>query len=194
MKKIKKRVKIRLITDLLGTVPTSKEIYADFIESKRPQSVEGPPETTSVKEREERGWTGFHVDEKGLFMYDYAIKGFFKNAGNVLKDDLKIKNLRSKITNLLFVQPRKIYFKKKKPDGVVERPLQAQTMQGPRVTLVRSDSIAENTTLEFDVVLLKGKDELKEEIISQLLEYGELLGLGQFRTGGYGRFEVVSIK
>ncbi len=190
---IKKTVQIRLITPMLGTVPMDKTVYKSFIETKKPIENE-EEETLSVEDREQRGWTGFHKDEKGLFVFDYFIKGYLKNAGNVLKDELKIKNLKSKISDLLFVGPRKIYLGKKKADGIIERPLRAQTMQGPRVTVVRSDSIEEGTIIKFEVSLLQGKGELKEPIIKSLLEYGQLQGLGQFRNGGYGRFEVVSIK
>lgn len=190
---IKKTVQIRLITPMLGTVPMDKAVYKSFIETKKPIENE-EEETLSVEDREQRGWTGFHKDEKGLFVFDYFIKGYLKNAGNVLKDELKIKNLKSKISDLLFVGPRKIYLGKKKADGIIERPLRAQTMQGPRVTVVRSDSIEEGTIIKFEVSLLQGKGELKESIIKSLLEYGQLQGLGQFRNGGYGRFEVVSIK
>jgi hypothetical protein len=193
MEIVKKHVKIKLITELLGTVPMDKEVYATYIASLKPVT-ETEDEIETVDSREERGWTSFHRDANGLLVYDYFIKGFFKNAGNVLKEELKIKNLRSKLSDLFFIQPRKIYLGKKKPDGVIERPLRAQTAQGPRVTLARSDYIAAGTEIEFDVALLQGKGELKDGIIAQLLEYGQLQGLGQFRNGGYGRFEVVSIK
>ncbi len=196
MKTVKKAVEIRLLTELLGTVPMNKEIYSTYIESLRPKETTGDAEAEaeSIDEREEQGWTGFHKDENGLFVYDYYIKGYFKNAATILKEDLKIKNLKSKVTNLLFPQPRKIYLNCKEADFILERPLRAQTAQGPRVTLAKSDALKAGRIIKFDVLLLTGKDELKEDIIEKLLEYGQLQGLGQFRNGGYGRFEVVSVK
>lgn len=193
MNTITKHVKVKLIEEMLGTVPMDKTIYATYIETLKPKDAEGA-ETETIEDREEKGWTGFHKDEHGLFVYDYFVKGFFKNAATILKEELKIKNLRSKVSDLLFIQPRRIYFNIKKCDSTVERPLRAQTAQGPRVTLARSDAIKAGRTFEFDVVLLTGKNELKEDIIKKLLEYGQLQGFGQFRNGGYGRFEVVSIK
>lgn len=192
MNTISKQVQIRLLTELLGTVPMDKNIYSTYIESLRPQTTEDE-EVETVEEREEKGWTGFHKDEKGFFVYDYYIKGFFKNAANVLKEDLKIKNLKSKVSNLLFIQPRKIYLNCNKADLVVERSLRAQTAQGPRITLARSDALNAGRIIDFEVTLLTGKDELKVDIIEKLLEYGKYQGLGQFRNGGYGRFEVVSV-
>jgi len=186
----KRVVTIRLETEMLGTVPKNKEIYATYIESKAPDSPNGEAET--VEEIEEKGWTGFHRDEEGLFVYDYFIKGFFKNAGNVLKDSLKVKNLRSKLSDNFFVFPRKIRIGKDSPDGVIERPLRAQTMQGPRVTLARSDYIAIGTEITFQIGWI-GHKEISEKLLMELLSYGELQGLGQFRNGGYGRFTVVSV-
>jgi hypothetical protein len=185
----KHEVAIRLITPMLGTVPKDKEVYATFIESKKPEDAPDK-ETETVEEIEEKGWTGFHQDENGLFVYDYLVKGFLRYAGNVLKDDLEVKALKSKLTDFLFVFPRRVYLGKIKPDGVLERPLRAQTMQGPRVTLARSDYIAEGTEITFEIGILKHK-EITVKLVRQLLDYGALQGLGQFRNGGYGRFEVV---
>ena len=187
-----KKITIRLLTDMLGTVPKNKELYTSYIESKKPEDAVDK-EVETVEEIEEKGWTGFHSDKQGLFVYDYFIKGFIKNAGNVLKDtkEVKIKNLRSKISDQLFVFPRQIYLDgKKKPDGTLERPLRAQTAQGPRVTLARSEFIAAGTRISFEVHWLKDRD-MNIKLINELLKYGQYQGLGQFRNGGYGRFEVV---
>lgn len=183
-------VRIRLLTPMLGTVPKDKAVYSTYIAGKDPERAE---EVDSVEEIEEKGWTGFHKDESGLFVFDYFIKGFIKNAGNVLKEEVKIKNLRSKLSDFLFVFPRKVSLGKQTPDGVLERPLRAQTAQGPRVTLARSDYIAEGTEISFTIKII-GHKEITIDKIKELLAYGELQGLGQFRNGGFGRFEVVEIK
>ena len=83
-------VTIRLIEPMLGTVAKDPKVYKRFIESKKPVEVKGDESSTvdqtNVEDLELRGWTGFHKDEKGLFIYDYVVKGFLKNAGNILKD------------------------------------------------------------------------------------------------------------
>lgn len=192
-------VKIRLLEDILGTVPKNKEIYGTYIESLKPQSEDQDKETDTVPEdpdkKERAGWTGFHTDEEGLFIYDYMVKGFIKNAANVLKDDpsIKLKNLRSKLTNFVFVFPRRIHLGKKEPDGVFERPLKGVTAQGVIVTLVRSDVVKAGTEISFRLFLMHHK-EVTKEILRLLFEYGKLQGLGQFRNGSFGRFEVVSFE
>ncbi len=195
-------VKIKLTENLLGTVPKDKEVYSTFIETKKPKDID-EEEAENIEQIEEKGWTGFHKDDKGLFVYDYFIKGYFKNAGNILKEQLRIKNLRSKLSDRLFIMPRRIYFKKQKlddtlpthtyiqsPDGDYERPIRVMIKTGPRVSLVRSDFIAAGTEIEFVVEWLANK-EITKELIYKLLEYGKLQGLRQFRNGGFGRFEVV---
>jgi hypothetical protein len=183
-----KTVKIRLLTEMLGTVTKDPEVYKTYIESKKPETVD-EQEYLTVDKIEEKGWTGFHRDENGLFIFEYMIKGFLKHAGNVLKDELKVKALRSKIDDYLFVSPRRIYLGKQEPDGYIERPLRAMTMQGPRVSLARSDYVNGNLEITFVITLLPHK-ELTWEVVDRLFEHGKLMGLGQFRNGGYGRFEV----
>lgn len=181
------KLKITLTEPMLGTIPKDKELYTRFIASNLEASKK-EEETSTIQELEEKGFTGFHTDEKGLFIYDYLFKGFLKEAANVLKDELKIKNARSKLDNYVFVFPRRIHLNKKEPDGVLERSLRVMTMQGPRTCLARSEMVNEGLSFNIEIKLLPNKD-VKLEHISQLLDYGELKGLGQFRNGSYGRFK-----
>jgi len=185
-----KPYKIELTTRMLGTVTKDPEVYRTYIESKKPEDKNGEDEYLTVEKVEEKGWTGFHIDENGLFIYEYMIKGFLKNAGNVLKAAKKVAALKSKIDNFVFIAPRRIYLGQKEPDGMVERPLRAMTMKGPRVTLARSDYIKAGKMIEFEITLLQHK-EVTWKLLDSLLEYGQLMGLGQFRNGGYGRFKVI---
>lgn len=189
-------VKLTLTEDMLGTVPKDPAVYASYIATKAPEAMRVAAlseEVATVEKIEEKGWTGFHKDESGLFVYDYMIRGFLKNAGNVLKVDVGVKNLKSKIDNYVFVLPRRVHFVRDgahldKADGMVERPLRAMTMQGPRVTLARSDKVLAGTVLEFTVSILKNA-EIDAKLIKSLFEYGTLCGLGQFKNGSYGRFD-----
>ncbi len=188
------KYRITLIEKMLGTVPKSKEVFSRYIASERT----GPEEMANVPEGEESGYTGFFTKPDGVYLYDYHIKGFLKEAGNVLKEtagkeDAKtgkptaIKNLKSKLDNYVFVFPREIYLKEN-PDGVLERPLRAMTMQGPRVSLAKSDYVDAGLSFEILIKLLPHK-EINREVIEKLLDYGQLKGLGQWRNGSWGRFE-----
>jgi len=203
----RKVVRVRLTEDMLGTVPKDKEVYASYIETKKPETqTEDETETVDdAMELEEKGWTGFHSDETGLFIYDYMVKGFVRYAGNVLRESIQnpststkkkpaygITALKQRLTDFFFVYPRRIHLGKTEPDGSIERPLRSMTTKGPRTSLARSDTIAAGTEFEFEYELLKCKT-LTHETIAEILAYGERQGLGQWRNAGYGRFEVISI-
>jgi hypothetical protein len=133
-------------------------------------------------------------DDKGLFIYNYCQKGYLKDKANLLKDQLKLKNLKSKVDDYVFVSPRRIYLNKPSPDGVLERPLRAMTMQGPRVTLARSDLVYAGLELEYGITVVRGPHGIDEDVLRDILTYGEDSGCGQWRNGGYGTFEIVEFK
>lgn len=187
------RVKVEFTEPILGTVPKNKEIYRDFIASKATLDDEAlAEELDTVEHAEESGWTGFHTDEGGPFLYDYVLKGFFKDACSMLR---RVPGTRSKaitaykkiIDGLIFTKPRKIHFEL--PEGVglgvLERPLRAQTAQGERVALARSDTAPAGTKLAFDLQIVGGV-ELAD--LAEWLDYGAIRGLGQWRNAGYGTF------
>lgn len=213
----KYRVTVELIEPLLGTVPRRKEVYADFIATRAAQHAEknerfasgeeatgevatelAEEETECIKELEEKGWTGFHEDDEGPFLFDYAIKGFLSESARTLKEadsegsDKKLKQLQDKFKRYVFVKPRRVRLPAIM-DKPLERPLRAMTAQGPRVTVTRSDQIAEGARITFDLWVLHGGG-ITLPIIKDVLEYGGLIGFGQWRSGGYGRFDVVSIE
>jgi hypothetical protein len=206
MKLEKIEIKLELIEPILGSCPKNKDVYESYIVEKMRKDVDnekldvkelkkrGVEELETIQETEEKGWTGFHCDSEGIFIYDYVIRGMLKNAGKALKYETEIKNSASKIDQYVFVFPRVIHFKNsgkfvKEPHGTLERPLRAMTMQGPRVTLAKSDMLNSGVTLEFNIKLVPNPD-ITVKKIQELFEYGELCGLGQFRNGSYGRFVV----
>jgi hypothetical protein len=184
-----KDYKIVLTENMLGTIPKDKKIYETYIESLKPIEIT-ESESITVEEIEEKGWTGFHTDEGGLFLFDYLCKGFLKHAGHVLRDVVGIKQLKSKLTDFVFIEPRKVYLGKQEPDGVFERPLRAQTPQGERVCLARSDYVSAGLEISFKITMIPHK-EITWKVIDRLMKHGELMGLGQFRNGSFGRFRVI---
>jgi hypothetical protein len=188
----KLKVTLRFLTPMLGTVPKNPEIYRKYIADK---SEDPEKETETVEETEEKGWTGFHRDDGGIFIYDYMIKGFLKSAmetiGAVGKDK-KIVAYKKWFDRLVFIDERKIHFGLQEPDGVLERPLRAMTPLGPRVTLTRSDLVNEGREISFTVTILENDKKIDFDLIRECLDYGKYVGLGQWRgSGGYGSFEVV---
>jgi len=188
----KYKVRIRLIEDMLGTTAKDKELYKKFIAHKVSEA-QGEEEAENVEEMENRGWTGFLKDDDGYFIYNYMVKGFLKDAATTLKQFGATKQLKSKVERYLHVFPRKIRLPEIE-DKPLERPLRAQTAQGPRVTLVRSDRIKAGTELEFSLELLTEVSGISEGCIKELLNLGKYSGLAQWRGGGYGAFEVLEFQ
>jgi hypothetical protein len=184
-----------LTEPMLGTIPKDPHVFESYVMDQAKTDVEKGRASEDMsrvpEEVESRGWTGFYENEAGQpIMMDYQFKGFLKNAANILKTALKIPNLRQHVSDTVFVNPRSIVLADK-PDGVLERPLRAMTMQGPRVTLVRSDIIKPGRQYTLEIQRLEGS-KVTEKALREILSYGELSGLLQWRNGGYGRFKVVS--
>jgi hypothetical protein len=178
-------VTLTLLTPLLGTVPADPEVYARFLATKAP----APPddEEPLPVDRERAGWTTFYriPGTSTPCLRDYQLKGYLKEVGNILKDTVGVKALRSKIDTDVWPFPRHLALPP--VAGHLERPLRAMTMQGPRVTVMRSDRIDPGATLTATLAV-RAQSPVRAAVLTALLEYGAVLGLGQWRTAGFGRF------
>ncbi|OWK46598.1 hypothetical protein FRUB_00297 [Fimbriiglobus ruber] len=182
---------MKLVEDLLGTTPKNQNIYRDFVASKAVDMGLVDEEAATVEDLDEveaRGWTGFMRDDEGHFIYNYAVKGFLCESARTLKQFGAMKQLKDKFKRSVFVWPRRIRLPD--PTEVLERPLRAETPLGPRVALTRSDVLKAGTVIEFELEVLDVLG-VTEACVREVLSYGKFIGLGQWRTGGYGAFEVV---
>jgi hypothetical protein len=192
------RVTIETIEPILATASSDPELYTKFIlKTLREQKGElaGSDELETLETVDpQQAVTVFHrLDGQPIF-YDYMIRGFLKEAwGSLFKDAA----YRHKIDRLVFVTPRRIPIEK---DGLVietfERPMRVQTPQGPRQCLAKSEMIAPPARLHFAVTVLPlGRDIFTADKLRAAFEvYGPNYGLGQWRSGGFGRFRLVSFE
>jgi len=185
-------VKFTFITELLGTQP-SRDIATEYLAGKFIENGGMLPEDelTSLPEMVERGTTVFHRVAGQPVMWNYQIKGFVKEAGRLLsgmKTVGSVKALRSKIDNFVFVEPRfiPINLLSGTEIGYLERPLRAETAQGPRVAIARSEMIPAGAWVECRFRVIE-QSPITEDILRELLTYAELKGFGQWRNGGYGQ-------
>jgi hypothetical protein len=182
------RLKIVFTEPLLGTQP-QKDVATEFVQSKaRDAGLDVTDEEITLPEMLEKGTTAFHRLEGKPIFYDYHIKGFLKESGQVQNGLDGVKALRSKVDNLVFVHPRRIALHV--PAGAkleyLERPLRAQTAQGPRTSLARSEMLPAGTWFECELHVLTGA--ISEKVLRGLLDYGQFKGMGQWRNGSYGQF------
>jgi len=198
-------VRLTFIEGILGTASNDPEIYSNFIGSKAPDatSLEDEVAAIGVADIVEKGTTVFpRMDDGTPFLYDYQIKGFFKDTCGVLNKltgrdpetgkKLKATNESSKLTaykkiidGLIFVQPRRIPIQFEGDITICQRPLRAQTMQGERVALSSSEQIPVGAVIEFRILCMSDEH---VAAVMEWLEYGYFRGIGQWRNSGKGRF------
>ena len=184
-------IEITFIEPLLATCSGNKEIATDFILSKRPEGA-APDEIEALPDKEaiEKSSTVFMRTAEGKpFLWDYQIKGFLKDAAGMLnrmvKKEEQLKAHKKLIDGLIFVEPRKIPIELSGVITILERPLRAQTAQGERIALARSEAAPIGSKIQIKIVCFDPK---LQEPIKLWLNYGMWRGLGQWRNASFGRF------
>jgi hypothetical protein len=198
------KVKCTTFEPMLGLCPDDKEIYRTYITSKAPTIDKEDLEVASLNENPEDTMksTIFPRTADGIpCLWDYQIRGYFKDTcsalarlGNTDENGKKVpitksgklKAFKKIIDGNIFVAPRQIPIIFNGEIGWCERPLRADTPQGSRVALARSEEIPAGATLTFDILLL---EDSHEDVVKEWLNYGHLRGFGQWRNSGKGRFK-----
>lgn len=191
MKTIK--VRITFTEAILGTSPANEDIYRDFIGSKSPDAstIDDEVAALGVDEVVEKSMTVFPRTENGVpFLYDYQIKGFFKDTCGGLRKvkgtaSEKIKAFKKEIDKLIFPEPRYILFENYDPITTCQRPLRTSGATGERTALAMSEMIPAGASVTFSVVMLCDEH---EKAVREWLDYGKYSGIGQWRNSGCGRF------
>lgn len=225
------KVKVTFITPMLGTNPTNRDIYTDFIANA--------DKTTDENRQEELERLGEAlVDEKGMTVFmrgkttknptmkDYMWRGYFVEKAkflakipNTFVSSLKAYKQEAgqyvitypRFPELVLPEGKDVYITEWDPkngpkpvdemselelknlmEGVaptaidtLERPLRAETMQGDRVALAKSETVPVGTTCEL-TFMCERLETVK--LVKECLDEGEFKGTGQWRNSGYGRF------
>lgn len=191
--------RLKGITPILGGMPASKAVYTEFIASKAPNPHDDDEIIENLREREEKGITVFARNNRDqICILGRHLKGYMKEALMALKAQYDIGSLKNKIDTLFFVDPLFIPFKRGDEyiideDDMLERPLRAETAQGPRVALQSSEMILDPWEVVFEVTLFPNNGSAKKqnlcwEAVELALDYGAYHGIGQWRNGDYGKF------
>ena len=187
------KIKITIVEELLGTSSANPDIQREYISSKSPDAatIEDEIAAIGVNATVDKSMTVFPRENGKPFIYDYQLKGFFKDSCGSLARvpgtlSNKVKAYKKIIDGTIFVQPRKMIFDFDGKVGNCQRPLRAETAQGPRVALANSETIPVGASFVAEIVIL---DEGCEKLVREWLDYGRLRGLGQWRNSGKGRFE-----
>ena len=101
----------------------------------------------------------------------------------------KLTAFKKVIDGCVFVKPRQIPIEV--ADNkllVVKRPLRVDTPKGSRVAIATSEAVPAGSRIAFRMVIIG--QTVSEALLREWFEYGQLRGLGQWRNGGFGSFEV----
>lgn len=196
MKELK--VRITFAQELLGTQTGDKEVYRSFIGSKAPDAAKLEEEVANLGADDvvDKGKTFFPRVDGNPIIYDYQIRGFFKEACKALAKvsgtkSSGLKAYKQQIDLRIFVKDRNNFLKDFDEVREFQRPIRCQTMQGERVSLAISEMLPIGTTCEFTVQCLVDSD---IELVKEWLDYGQFHGFLQFRNGGFGKFTWKEIK
>lgn len=216
------KVKAMFIEPVLGSASGNPELHREYIAAKAPTTASIEEEVKAVTREEadaitneevQKARTIFPNDDKGLFLWDYQVRGFLKEALKALvvlrECDIARTSVAHSVDSFVFVEPRRIYFTDPagriitKPESDLQRPLRCETMQGPRVALASSEQLPVGTSIEFTIKVLEpavrklnknnnAATATVEQVLAALL-YGQSKGLGQWRSGGWGRFTAEAV-
>lgn len=188
-------ISVEFLEPALGTASANKELLRDYILSKSGDPKKEQEELDAHPDLEQelrKGTTVFPRDDDGPIVWDYQMKGFFKDACSMLRrmeasQSKKLAAHKKEIDGVIFVFPRKIPLRL--PAGAkidwLERPLRAQTLQGERVALARSETVPAGTHFKCEIHVFH---ERLVKHVKEWLDYGQYRGLLQWRNASYGRF------
>ena len=138
------------------------------------------------------GWSTFKRDEGGLYYEGRCVRGHLKDCALQVAQDFSVRNFRAKFVNAVYVSTTKIYLGRQEPDGCELRYIQVLTRQGPRSTIKYVDYVLD-PTLTF-ALKLKAKTEITPDHLRAVFAYGEVHGMGQERSQGWGRYTLTSLR
>jgi hypothetical protein len=186
------QLKVVFEQPILGSQP-SRDVASVYLAQRNGFSLP-EDEIETLPDALDKGTTVFHKDGQGRpVLWDYQLKGMLKAAAQVLNGKDGVRALKSKVNNLVFISPRVLTLQPPETGqdirelmDYLERPLRAETAQGPRVALARSEMLPEGVWFRCGLTIYPG--DVSEAVLTDLLDYGFYSGLGQWRNGGWGRF------
>lgn len=202
------KIEIEFVEKCLSTKPENLETLGLAVTTKAPDDEKATEEQEAaqaaadeVDEEQPPRYCIFHRKDDGeLMLWDYQVKGFIKEAADILRQASSQVNektgkkssgmwgtARKKVDNFVFVFPRKISLGKHEPDGIYTRTVIGQTPKGQRVSIARSEYVSPGTKFQVEISVLPGAP-FSTDMLRMCLNYGVLKGIGQWRNAGWGRF------
>lgn len=193
-------VRLTFTNAVLGTASGNPELHKTYIASKASDAPSRQEEVDALGvetvERKEKNI--FSVDADGTpILWDYQVRGFMKSACSALRTikgtkSQKVKAYKKAIDLRMgvFGSASDLTCRKLRlhPIGKMtdcERSLRAQTAMGERIAIACSESLPAGTWFECWIKYLDPGD---ADWIREMLDYGQMNGIGGWRNSGKGSF------
>lgn len=144
------KVELEFTEPLLGTLPGDEKLAEEYVMSKHPKEIQ-EDEQKSLTEEMKKSTSYFARNNKDKpILWDYQIKGFFKDACSMMRRVTQIDELKAHkkiIDGLIFVTPRQIELKlpSKGKLGFLERPSRISTPKGERGLVIQSLAVQKHS-------------------------------------------------
>ena len=200
-------IRVTLITEILGTTAPDPEMFRKYILTKPGTpvfAVEDEPGMLPQRSEEELSdddknkATVFLRDSEGCpILRSYQFKAFLRTAGKDMGENPVIKKLvggdKKAYLNKLILRNVKVFPENIKIANNVEpalfsRPLRASGPSGERVAIASSEYCARGNSFEIVLGVLPN-EALPWDLFKELLHYGTIQGLLQWRNAGHGAFK-----
>jgi len=145
---------------------------------------------TKAKIEDEDSWKNLiYKDKDGIYIPSKQIRESLVNGGKGIKKK-PYGSFKEIVQSYFIILPEKIYIGKQKPDFINESfPSRAD---GQRVRLLHP-AFKEGLEISFELKITN--DEIDESTIKLILEKaGYEKGIGAWRAGGHGRFELIKFE
>jgi len=189
-------VEVTFTNELLATNSADPDIYSAYLASlASDEDRKAELERLGLAEVDEKGMTVFLRNKENPMIPQlkaYTWLGFLKarSRAQAKIDGNPIVGMTAYIKEIddrIAVSPK--FIDLELPEGAavdtLQRPLRAQTMQGDRVALAKSETVPAGTKCRFTfrTETLEGM-----KLVEACLRYGAIHGTGQWRNAGYGTF------
>jgi len=159
--------------------------------SERAQKKLETKSGTRAKIEDNDSWKELlYKDRGGIYIPSKQIRESLVNAGKGVKKK-PYGNFKEAVQSYFQVMPMKIYIGKQEPDFINES-YPPRKQDGFRVKLLHPGF---KESLKFEFQLLIANEEIDKGTIKLILEKAGLeKGIGAWRAGGHGRFEIINFK
>lgn len=177
---------------------TKGKSQADIVQAtQEAMGMESLDAAVAAVEAVQKNWCGFKCGPQGLYIEARQIKAALKEAANITREQLGIKNARSKLAERLWIigageDHEQILLGKSEPDGYEERAVHAWVKMQQVHSIKRTDYVS-RPKLEFIIEVLDDAI-FKPELLRELFIYVGKNGIGANRSQGAGVCELVSME